>query len=299
MVLQSDLPIGPGKREFQNALCESDSYMEGSEGRKQYIDLSVERLYGVFLNLHQCRSLLAGPTLDVASGWGILFPALRAYFPQLMPYSIAELTGGRLHYDGVGIDCVAFECEKDTLPFADCSFGAVIFNDCLEHLIVDPIWPMLEFNRVLRPGGSLVINTPNALGAFRFLQMFAGNSPATESHIKPAAIYQRHNREWTPGEMVRLLGACGFECEYMSTYSHRLTPPERQVLEFGKERGLLQLPFEYYGPEIFVLGKKHRHQTTEMDLPASDRWPDWLYTSHEAYRRRPMRFPIVWGEDYA
>src|SRR5207247_3992132 len=129
---------------------------------KDYIDASSPRLYRIFANMVQSRIGYRGPTLDVASGWGILYPCLRAYFPELLPYAVAEMTGSDFTIDGETIPCGIFDCDKDRLPFEDASFGTLIFCDCLEHLIVDPVWTFLEFNRALRPGGHLIISTPNA-----------------------------------------------------------------------------------------------------------------------------------------
>lgn len=46
------------------------------------------------------------------------------------------------------------------MPFADASFDAVISTDVLCHEAVDPGPALAEMRRVLRPGGSLVLNMP-------------------------------------------------------------------------------------------------------------------------------------------
>ena len=141
------------QQEFADCLRESESYTLGTPGRKDYVDGSVERLHRIFRNMLACDLNYEGPSLDIASGWGILFPAVRRYLPQAMPYSIAEMSGGATSYDGHEIACYHFECDKDKIPCEDNRFGLVLFNDILEHLIVDPVWTMLEINRVTKMGG--------------------------------------------------------------------------------------------------------------------------------------------------
>ena len=236
--------------------------------------------------------------LDVASGWGLLFPAIRRYLPSMLPYCIAEMTGEAIVCDGYQISCSHFECDRDVLEHDDQSFATVLFFDCLEHLIVDPIWTLLEFNRVLRLGGHVAINTPSAIGAFKVLAIFGGENPATENFIKPTAIYQRHNREWTPREVRLALECCGFEVAAITTNASRLSPLEQKVLNLARKEGLVKLENEYYGPEIFAIGRKIRHLTVRSHLAKEQRWPEWLYSSFEGYRKRPKAWPIVVGDDY-
>lgn len=295
----ADLPIACREEEFAACLRASDSYTQGIPGRREYIDGSISRLYRFFKNMTLTRLDFAGPTLDVASGRGLLFPALRRFFPALLPYRIAEMKRWELDYDGCHIDGCSFELEKDRLQFEDGAFGVAVFCDILEHLVVDPLWPLFELNRVLRPGGRIIINTPNAMGAFRLLSILNGQNPATESQIKPSSIYQRHNREWTPEELRQGLACCGFGNFYYSTNPAMLGDAERKVLTAADAAGLLKRPAHDFGPELFMVAQKLEHRTLDMELPADLRWPQWLYTGFDAYRKRPRAFPIIVGEDYA
>lgn len=283
----------PSFEAFAACTRASETYHGGDPGRRAYIDASLPRLWRIVRNLALSGVPVRGPTLDVASGWGILFPALRRFVPDAMPYEIAELGGDGIRYDGVTIPLAKFEVEKDRLPHEDRSFGLVMFCDCLEHLVVDPLWPLIEFNRVLRTGGHLVVATPNALGAFRIIDILSGRNPATEHEIKPSAIYQRHNREYTPKEVCAALEGIGFEIRGVATNDFLLTEDERRFLGFA------QRPPADHGPELFVIAEKVSHVTLDLELDLEARWPAWLYTGFAAYRRRPAVFPIVVGDDYA
>jgi ubiquinone/menaquinone biosynthesis C-methylase UbiE len=50
--------------------------------------------------------------------------------------------------------------DANRLPFADASFGALVSMDVLCHRAVAPGLALTEFHRVLKPGGTLVLNLP-------------------------------------------------------------------------------------------------------------------------------------------
>jgi len=286
--------------QLSDTIHASDTYTNGSVGRQEYIDSQLPRLSRVFDNLHSFRTIFQGPTLDVASGWGILYPAFRKFLAATLPYSVAEMGDfGGLTIDGDILDGCAFQCEKDTLCYGDESFGLVCFFDCIEHLIVDPLWPLLEFNRVLRVGGHIAISTPNAVNVQKIVQIARGDNPATDSHIKPASIYQRHNREYTAVELSQALECCGFGNVHYSTNPQSLSQTELDILADLHVKGLVGKPYQYFGPELFLLAEKVQDVNLGTQLSQEQRWPAWLYTGFDAYRKRPKVFPIIVSDDYS
>lgn len=88
------------------------------------------------------------------------------------------------------------------LPFASGSFDAVVSAEVLEHL-ENPHHLAREFARILRPGGTLVVTTPNVLqvysrihlllvGTFDFFDTLSGNREEAfrgqTGHINPVAF---------------------------------------------------------------------------------------------------------------
>jgi len=55
------------------------------------------------------------------------------------------------------------------IPYPDGFFDTVIANDVIEHL-TNPIWMLCESNRVLKPGGILIVSTPNPYYYWEFMQ---------------------------------------------------------------------------------------------------------------------------------
>jgi SAM-dependent methyltransferase len=95
-----------------------------------------------------------------------------------------------------------FRCdlERDELGVdnADCA----VFTEVLEHLHYYYVPLVLsKINRALKPGGVLVLTTPNIASLFRRLRLLLGIQP----------IYRYHVREYTMREVVSLLREAGFE----------------------------------------------------------------------------------------
>jgi hypothetical protein len=65
--------------------------------------------------------------------------------------------------DGSVFECDVdlFDAEKDRFPYPDGYFATVLCCELIEHLFEDPMHMMSEINRILRPGGHVVLTTPN------------------------------------------------------------------------------------------------------------------------------------------
>ncbi len=81
-----------------------------------------------------------------------------------------------------------FDAEKDRFPYQDEYFSTVVCGELIEHLFEDPMHLMGEVNRILKPGGHLVLTTPN-VAALRHL----GHPAGLPSGIFPC-LYQAGGR---------------------------------------------------------------------------------------------------------
>ena len=110
-----------------------------------------------------------------------------------------------------------FNSEKEDFPYDDGAFDVVLFCEILEHLTDDPVAAIAEINRVLKPGGRLVLTTPNVARLGNIMKIILGeNIYDPYSGYGP---YGRHNREYTIGEVRHLLALNGFAIEQVWTAS--------------------------------------------------------------------------------
>jgi SAM-dependent methyltransferase len=99
-------------------------------------------------SLRQCASFVKGITLDVGCG--------------RRPYEKTFFAGAGKY---IGTDYLSDRSRPDVIasalqiPFADNSFDTVVSTEVLEH-VPDPLRAMREMQRVLKPGGFLILSTP-------------------------------------------------------------------------------------------------------------------------------------------
>lgn len=103
----------------------------------------------------------------------------------------------------------SFNIELSPPPYPEGSFDVVLFCEILEHLVIDPLVIFPKFLRLLKPGGFLLLTTPNAVRLVNFAYMLEGANFFDRYH-PDNGIYGRHNREFTVEEVERILSDAGF-----------------------------------------------------------------------------------------
>ena len=112
---------------------------------------------------------------------------------------------------------VQFICGDATaLPFADASFEAVTMFDVLEH-ILDDHQAIAEALRVLRPGGFLLISTPNENWRFPYYRFMQSICPS-EADIM--AEWGHVRRGYTLNELQQLIR---LPCQKYATFINALS----------------------------------------------------------------------------
>ena len=101
-----------------------------------------------------------------------------------------------------------FNIEAETFPYDDNSFDVVLFCEIIEHLLSDPVHALTEIRRVLKPGGDLVLTTPNVARLENARKIIAGEN--VYDPYSGHGPYGRHNREYTQKDLFSLLTANGF-----------------------------------------------------------------------------------------
>jgi len=103
------------------------------------------------------------------------------------------------------------------LPVADGAADVVIMSELIEHL-VDPDGAVAEVRRVLRPGGSLLLSTPNLAAWYNRGLLAVGIQPVfsevslTGVFGRPGRVVAGHLRLFTRRALTEFLAASGFRC---------------------------------------------------------------------------------------
>lgn len=208
----------------------------------------------------------------------MLIKEFRNYEMKLSNYfSQEERTGTQkvFYKDLHGVDKVQvfeyeqFNIEEDPFPYPDEYFDVVLFCEIIEHLLNDPVAALLEIKRVLRPGGLLIITTPNVGRLENVARLIAGaNIYDPYSGYGP---YGRHNREYTRHELALLFDYSGFEPELV--FSADVRPNEAaNFFEVPAVERLVESRAEDLGQYLFTRSRNVR--------PAKNKRPAWLYRSY-------------------
>lgn len=178
--------------------------------------------------------------------------------------------------DGREFTCVIdlFDAERDVFPYPAEHFSTVLCCELIEHLPADPMHTMAEINRILKPGGHLVLTTPNICSLRAIAAILEGYHPGFfPAYLRPETLAKgdsRHNREYTPREIHMLLADSGFEVVLLETGPFR-EQPRPEVLWVERLLEQLSLDVTLRGDGIYAVGRKSG--------PVRERYPPWLYSS--------------------
>ena len=180
----------------------------------------------VSLILWMAQSLLGndatGEGLEVGSAFGYLLFSAAVLLPRMRwtgldypgrTYRHSEAYEKAYHEYNCGF--VAADICKEPLPFADGQFSAVTFSEVLEHLPIEQVnFVFSELARVIRPGGILMVSSPNQASLENRIKLLKGKSILDMPNpIDSFGGVFGHIRLYTPGEIEATLSKMGFRLE--------------------------------------------------------------------------------------
>ena len=253
--------------------------------------------------------------LDIGASEPYVFAALlKRYAPDVwisaveergsasaINYKIKSKVAGVRDFE---VDRVKCNVERERLPFPDASFDLVLAMEILEHLPVNPAFFAEEIARVTRPGGQVLVTTPNIASHEATTRLLSGHSPYSFGIFMPLmGIHGRHQREWTPHEVELLMRTAGFDTDRLCTadvYGQTVEPKAADVLMTWRRDPVL------LGETTLYLGTRSLRQSeAPLDLYISD--PRRYRGGILATRRRPTdanvqvaltnKSPVPWAHD--
>lgn len=170
---------------------------------------------------------------------------------------------------------IILDVETEQVPQPDSSVDAVLMMEIFEHFGLDPMHALIEANRVLKPGGLLVLSTPNATAFDGLFRMMRGDGPYLGLEFSGFST-NRHNRIYDCQEVREILRAAGFEIEICTsrTYQQNPLPPKGKIFRIISNMSDLWLRFRWRwqierGDYLFAVARKKS--------AALERYPRLLY----------------------
>jgi len=114
-------------------------------------------------------------------------------------------------------DFACIQSIGEMLPLPDASFDCVILSEVIEHLKAPQV-SAREAARVLRPGGRLLITTPNYRSFWPLMEWIVDRTNMT-----PKMAAEQHISQFNPTSLRSLLSECRLGIEYFGTI-YNLSP---------------------------------------------------------------------------
>ena len=156
----------PPRLRYDEIVAFVRSMDQPDEGARQYLEIHVPRIartlglvpkpQGSSRILEMGAYMQMTPALHCVLGYK---EVRGAYFGPLGRTDEKSITIGGKEAFRCFVDL--FDAEKDKYPYPDGHFETVLACEIFEHLLHDPMHMLLEMNRVLSNGGTLLLTTPN------------------------------------------------------------------------------------------------------------------------------------------
>lgn len=144
--------------------------------------------------------------LDIGCGAGNLCRAATELFTIVHGCDISQEALSIAQQQG--IICHHIDLNQDTLPFETGTFDAVTALDLVEHLF-DPSTFLNEVHRIIKPGGQLILSTPNFRKVKNLWRLFGqGRFPKTSGDSE--GWDGGHLAYFTRKDLFHLLAQAGF-----------------------------------------------------------------------------------------
>lgn len=159
-----------------------------------------------------------GRFLDIGTGAGVIPQTILRLGHSVATIEPAHHESGREAIQrmiDLGAEGHLATVGPEPIPLPDASVDVAFAGDVIEHLPGTPRFFLREIARVLRPGGHVVLTTPNAVRLTVRIRVGLGNSgwpPVSQYLDNPAepGHHSGHHHEYTADELAFVLRDSGF-----------------------------------------------------------------------------------------
>ena len=140
-----------------------------------------------------CSTSGGGRYLEIGAGSGNIALTVLEKYDELVltePANVRANELSKLFKDQEKVKVIQHNIDNDTLDYPDGYFDTVVMVAVIEHLI-DPKISLKELHRVLKPGGRLIIDTPNIAKWTRRIKLLFGYFPSTASLDEGLLCYDK------------------------------------------------------------------------------------------------------------
>ncbi len=176
-------------------------------------DLSVGAADRTKKVIKLAKTTPASKMLDIGCSGGTLTLLIKDAVGADTVYGTEISTSGVKEAESKGIKALQLDIDNSSLPFENDFFDFVYCGDVIEH-VFNPSHLLDEANRVTKPGGFLLLTTPNLASWYNRLILLMGYQPfetaASLSHpragkIRAGALSNAHSVSDLGGEHIRVM----------------------------------------------------------------------------------------------
>jgi predicted SAM-dependent methyltransferase len=199
-------------------------------------------------------------TLEDVYGYSKIFGTIFSPSPEKRFTHNYTLNGNRFSRTAFNVNL-----EHEMIPLADESVDFILCGEVIEHFDIDPMFVLIEFNRILKASGKMLITTPNCCSARNLFKIINGYRPHFFMQYEISRSAYRHNFEYDIHALKSVVENAGFSTLRLEThdvFEPRLNDAYELIANF-------KFNANFRGDDIFLLASK-----TSGPI---NRWPKDIY----------------------